>query len=127
MKKFTTGTIAAIALAVLSITGCKKTGSSPSSTTSQLSFEMQADNSTTNLSSSSTGLSTNSTFTGITGLTFTSGTANISRFKFEAKRQGVEIEISSRNLTNIDLFALSPKIAGVTLDTGTYREIEISA
>jgi hypothetical protein len=127
MKKFTTGTFAAIALAVLSITACKKTGSSPSSKTSQLSFEMQADNSTTNLSSSSTGLSTNSTFTGIAGLTFTSGTANVSRFKFEAKRNGVEIEISSRNLTSIDLFALSPKIAGVTLDTGTYREIEISA
>jgi hypothetical protein len=89
---------------------------------------MQADNSLTNLSASSaSGLSANSTFTGITGLTFTSGTANVSQFKFEAKRNGVEIEVTSKKLTNIDLFAASPSIAGVTIDTGLYREIEIRA
>jgi hypothetical protein len=90
---------------------------------------MKADNSTTNLSAttSTSGLATNSTFTGIPGLTFTSGTANISQFKFEAKRNGVEIEVTSKKLTNIDLFAASPSIAGVTIDTGTYREIELRA
>ncbi|HEY4195538.1 MAG TPA: hypothetical protein VGM63_08380 [Mucilaginibacter sp.] len=133
MKTFKKGIFAVIALAVFSLAACKKTGNSPSSTkTSQLSFGVQADNATTNLSaSSSTGskLSTNSTssFTGISGLVFTAGTANISQFKLEAKRNNVEIEISSRSLTNVDLFAPSPSIADVTIDTGAYREIELRA
>jgi hypothetical protein len=128
MKKLTTGVIAAIALIAVSLTACKKTGSSPASQASQMSFQLQADNATSNLAVSSTGsLATNSsTFSGISGLTFTSGIANISRYKLEAKRNGVEIEVSSRNLTNVDLFAASPVIASVSLDTGTYREIEIS-
>lgn len=129
MKTFRTGTIALVALTVLSLAACKKSGNSPASQNSQLTFQMQADNASTNLSATTSGskLATNSTFTGIPGLTFTSGTANISQFKFEAKRNGVEIEVASRKLTNIDLFAANPSIAGVTIDTGTYREIEIRA
>ena len=129
MKTFKKGIFAVIALTALSLAACKKTGNSPSSTkTSQLSFGVQADNATTNLAAASTTgskLATNSTFTGISGLVFTAGTANISQFKLEAKRNGVEIEVSSRSLTNVDLFAASPSIAGVTIDTGTYREIEL--
>jgi hypothetical protein len=129
MKTFRTGIIALVALTALSLAACKKSGNSPSSTNSQLTFQMKADNSSTNLAAttSTNGLATSSTFTGIAGLTFTSGTANISQFKFEAKRNGVEIEVTSKKLTNIDLFAASPSIAGVTIDTGTYREIEIRA
>ena len=129
MKTFRKGIFAVIALSIVSLAACKKTGNAPSSTkTSQLSFGVQADNATTNLAAASTTgskLTTNSTFTGISGLVFTAGTANISQFKLEAKRNGVEIEISSRSLTNVDLFAPSPSIAGVTIDTGTYREIEL--
>lgn len=129
MKTFRTGIIALVAFTVLSLAACKKNGTTPSSKNSQLTFQMQADNASANLSAttSASGLATSSTFTGIPGLTFTSGIANISQFKFEAKRNGVEIEVSSKKLTNIDLFAASPSIAGVTIDTGTYREIELRA
>ena len=61
----------------------------------------------------------------IAGLSWTAGIANISKFKLEAKRNGVETEIESKNLTNVDLFALSPTVANITVDSGTYKEIEI--
>lgn len=127
MKTLKTGIFAAMVLALTGLAACKKTTNSPSSKTSQLSFQLKADNATSNLSAIFTGskLATNSTFTGIAGLTFTSAVANISKFKLEAKRNGVEIEVTSKNLTNVDLFALSPSIASVTLDTGIYNEIEI--
>jgi hypothetical protein len=123
MKTFKAGTIAAITLAVILLSACKKSGNAPTTKTSQLSFQMVADNSTTNLAGSS--FTTNSTATGVPGLIFTAGTANISQFKLEAKRNGIETEISSKNLTNVDLFALAPSITNINIDTGTYREIEI--
>ena len=105
MRTFKTGIFAAIVLALTGLAACKKSGNSPSSKTAQLSFQLQADNATSNLSASTTNskLSTNSTFQGIPGLTFTSAVANISGFKLEAKRNGVEIEVTSKNLSNVDL------------------------
>lgn len=123
MKTFKAGIIAAITLAVVSLSACKKSGNAPTTKTSQLSFQMVADNSTTSLAGSS--FTTNSVTVDVPGLVFTAGTANISQFKLEAKRNGIETEISSKNLTNVDLFALAPSIADITIDTGTYREIEI--
>jgi hypothetical protein len=123
MKTFKAGTIAAITLAAISLSACKKSGNAPTSKTSQVSFEMVADNSTTSLSGSS--FTTNSATAGVPGLIFTAGTANISQFKLEAKRNGIKTEISSKNLTNVDLFAPTPSIANITIDTGIYKEIEI--
>src|ERR1700744_5488046 len=100
MKTLKTGIYAAILLAVISLAACKKNGVSPASTTSgpQLAFQMMADNSTS-LAAASSGLTTNSI--GISGLTFSSATANISKFKLEATKNGVETEITTRNLSNV--------------------------
>jgi antitoxin component of RelBE/YafQ-DinJ toxin-antitoxin module len=38
---------------------------------------------------------------------------------------GTEIEVTSHNLANVDLFAISPSITSVTLNPGTYTEIEV--
>jgi hypothetical protein len=128
MKKINPGIIAAIALVVMSLVACQKSSTSPASKTSQLSFQMQADNAATNLAASPAAghsLATNSITQPIAGLTFTSAIANISKFKLESKRNGVETEVTSKNLTNVDLFALVPSLANITVDTGTYKEIEI--
>ncbi len=122
MKKFSPGIYACIALAAMSLAACKKSGTLPTSTKPQMSFQVKADNLSTNLASASQG---STSINSITGLTWTSGIANISQFKLEAKKNGVETEVTSKNLTNVDLFALSPSVANVTLDTGTYKEIEI--
>jgi len=124
MKLFKTSILAAILLTILSIAACKKAGVSPA--TSQVSFQLQADNSAITLASVPGGrLTTNSVTASIAGLTWTSGVANISRFKFEAKKQGVETEVVSKNLGNVDLFSLSPLVASITVDSGTYKEVEI--
>jgi hypothetical protein len=122
MKKFRPGIFACITMAVMALAACKKNGTMPSSTGPQMSFQVKADNLSTNLASATQG---SASVNSITGLTWISGIANISQFKLEAKKNGVETEIKSKNLTNVDLFALSPSIANVTIDTGTYKEIEI--
>lgn len=124
MKTLRTSIIASGLLAIIALAACKKNGVSPSSSASgpQLSFQMKADNSTS-LAASTSGLTTNS-FT-IPGLTFTSAVANISQFKLEATKNGVETEISTRNLPAVDLFALSPAIANASITPGTYTHVEI--
>ncbi|HVW14118.1 MAG TPA: hypothetical protein VHB54_09855 [Mucilaginibacter sp.] len=117
-----------IAGAVLALTACKKNSINPASANPQMSFQLKADNASTTLAASPGGnnhLSLNSVSPGVTGLTFTSGIANIAKFKLEAKKNGVETEITSKNLSNVDLFAISPSIVNVNLDTGTYKEIEV--
>src|SRR5476651_2152145 len=106
MRLFKTSITAVILLTVFSIAACKKNGVSPAS--SLVSFQLHADNSVTTLASiPGSGLTTNSVTASIAGLTWTSGVANISRFKFEAKNHGTGTEIISKNLGNVDLFASS--------------------
>jgi len=123
MRTVKTSVVAAVILAIISFAACKK-GSNKSSTVPsgsvKLSFQMKAANAT--LAS----LPADSSST-IAGLTWTAGSANIGKFSFEAERSGISIEIDSHNLTNVDLFALTPLQTYVTLDTGVYKEIEITA
>lgn len=120
MKTFKTSMIAVILLAVVSLSACKKNSNSTVATgTSKLTFQMSAVNSSTSLSS------VPDSVPAIAGLTWTAGAANIGKFSFEAKRNGVSINIESHNLASVDIFALTPLVTYVTLDTGTYKEIEI--
>jgi hypothetical protein len=122
MKTVRTSIIATMILAVISLAACKKNNNSSvvASGSSKLSFQMKATNANlANLPADSTSL--------IAGLTWTAGTANVGKFAFEARRNGVSINIFSNNLTNVDLFALTPLQTYVTLDTGVYKEIEITA
>lgn len=95
-------------------TSCKKNSSSPAATSSsQMTFGVRAESTLDTVPSSTATIN------------WTAGTANISGFKFEARKRGLAIEVESRNMTNVDLFALNPSLIGITLDTGTYSEIEI--
>jgi len=120
---------AAIVLAGTStfLGSCKKDNTTPSSAgNSQLSFGVRADNGTgTSLSANSGNGSGNNTPSATASVNFTSGTANISGFRLEATKRGLQIEVRSNNLTNIDLFAINASVTGVTIDTGTYTHIEI--
>ncbi|HTD41025.1 MAG TPA: hypothetical protein VK671_10425 [Mucilaginibacter sp.] len=123
MKTVRTSIIATMVLVVISFAACKK-GSKNSSVvpsgTAKLSFQMAATSA--NLAS----LPPDSV-SSIAGLVWTAGNANIGKFAFEARRSGVSINIESNNLTNVDIFALTPLQTYVTLDTGVYKEIEITA
>ncbi len=113
-------------IAVLSFYGCKKNGVAPSTTVSasKVAFGVQTVNSVAILPASTNTITVNS-LTTVPQITWTAGIANITKFKFEAKRAGVEREFETSNLMNVDLFALSPSLVTTTIDTGTYKEIEI--
>jgi hypothetical protein len=99
------------------LTSCKKNNNAPATSlasSSQLSVGIKSANAIDTVSGSAI-------------ITWTSGTANVSEFKFEASKQGLQIEVTSHTLTNVDLFALNPSLIGITLDTGTYSEIELRA
>jgi hypothetical protein len=121
MKTFKTSIFAAVLLSVMVLAACKKNSSTPkpASATSQLAFQMQAVNNSSNLATNS--LATSS----IAGLTWTAGMANISKFVFEAQRNGVTINVTSRNADSVNLFTVNPTVTYITLDTGVYKEIEI--
>ncbi|HEY4195539.1 MAG TPA: hypothetical protein VGM63_08385 [Mucilaginibacter sp.] len=125
MKTFSKSIITPLVLAVILLAACKKNNSSntatPPSGSSKLTFQLAAVN-----SADSTGAAVDSV-PSIAGLVWSAGTANVGKFDFVAKRSGVSINILSRNLTNVDLFALTPLVTYVTLDTGVYKQIQISA
>lgn len=114
-------------MAGIMLASCKKDNmSAGNSSPAQLSFGVQGDNPLTSfnsMGSSSTTALAGSTTGG--SITWTSGIANISGFKLEAEKTGLEIEIRSRELTTVDLFAPSPRVISAAIDTGTYTKIEI--
>ncbi len=123
MKTVRTSIIATVVLAIISLAACKKGNNHSAvipSGSAKLSFQMHATSAT--LASMPP-----DSVSSISGLVWTAGEANIGRFAFEARRSGVSINIESNNLTNVDLFALTPLQTYVTLDTGVYKEIEITA
>jgi hypothetical protein len=120
-------------LGIVSIlSACKKNDNAAlsTSTNTQVAFALSANGSVSPVSVSGNpdGLTTNGLTTSATGsasITWTSGIANVSGFKLEAQKKGLEIEITSRNLTSINLFAAKPATISAAIDTGTYREIEL--
>ncbi|MDB4925408.1 hypothetical protein [Mucilaginibacter sp.] len=114
---------------ILSLNACKKDNSAVTTSATQVTFALSATNPSNLLPASITtpGMTTNSVSTNATSasITWTSGTANIASFKLEAKKKNTAIEITSKNLTNIDLFAISPASISAAIDTGTYTEIEL--
>jgi hypothetical protein len=129
MKKKYLLTSLAVLLAATLFNSCTKNGAAPSSSAPEVLFGIKSDNALTTLAATpnagSNGLTTNSISTGADSVTWNSGIANIARFQFEAKKHNTEVEINSKNLTNVDLFAITPSLIGATIDTGTYKEIEI--
>jgi hypothetical protein len=112
----------------MTMVSCKKDGTAGS--TSQVSFALSADNTIAPISATnkSGGIIAASTTTATAGsISWTSGIVNISKFKLEAKKNGKQIEIESKNLSNVDLFALTPSLISASIDTGTYKEIELRA
>ena len=115
----------AITCAVLS--SCKKSSNStPTANSSQLVLSLKSDNSVTTFSLNPTnGVTLNGTGTSAANVTFTSGIANIASIRLETKKNGVAKEITTSNLTNVDLFAITPASIAAAIDTGTYKEIEV--
>jgi hypothetical protein len=114
MKHLKTRTVyfAIVALAVTTgLFSCRKDSGVTPSSGAQISFGLKADNASIALASTS-GPMVNSVGTNATGsvITWTSGTANVSKFQFEAKKAGIKTEIEVSGANTINLFAVSPSL-----------------
>jgi hypothetical protein len=58
-------------------------------------------------------------------MTWTSGTLNIQKIQFSAKRDQTAASVEYNNLTNIDILNTGTISGNVTLPTGTYDNIEL--
>ena len=126
MKTFSTQLLAIVLVAGTLVTSCKKDNHSSAKTSTQASFGLKADNSIVPLTLTAPGSQTLASVSVVaSSITWTSAIANITAFKFEAKKNNTEIEITSKNLTNVDLFSPTPTFVSTFIDTGIYREIEI--
>ncbi|TFF36496.1 hypothetical protein [Mucilaginibacter psychrotolerans] len=116
-----------IALISLAATSCKKDSAGTSvAATSEISFAVNTDNPSVTLDAVNGPVIQSTGTNALTaGVTWTSGIANIAQFKLEAKKNGVEKEVSTSNLTNVDLLAAIPAFVKANIDTGTYKEIEL--
>jgi hypothetical protein len=129
MKQVTLQATAAIFMAGILFPSCKKDNSTRL-LTPEVSFGMIADGFATTLVTVNPGRAEGLTVFGpVTttpaSVTWTSGIANITSFKLEAKKAGVKTEIQSKNITNVDLFSVTPSSISATIDTGVYSEIEV--
>jgi hypothetical protein len=82
-----------------------------------MTYELRAVNTTTGINQKVVGAGT---------LRWTSGYANPTQIKFEAKSKDTKIEYKSTNTTRIDLFTpVAPGFGYFVLPAGTYKEIEL--
>lgn len=58
-------------------------------------------------------------------MTWTSGTLNIQKIEFSAKKDQSSANVEYNNLTNIDILNTGTVSGNVTLPTGTYNDIEL--
>jgi|ERR1043165_1837138 hypothetical protein len=109
-------------MAATLITGCSKddkystTGGNNSNSQPQMAYQVKAVNAFNSMQRTTA----NGT------IVWTSGFANPSVIKFEAKQNNSKLEYEAKNTGQIDLFAFDPMTFGnFTLGPGTYNEIEL--
>lgn len=128
MKKIYFLSICSALILTLFLSGCKKDGSSASSS-QQIAFQVQSDNPITTFgttNNTNNGIVTFGPVIGTASVTWTGAVANISKFKFDAKKDGTAFELLANGLSNVDLFALNPSVIHSYIPNGTYKEVKLS-
>ncbi|MDN3548705.1 hypothetical protein [Mucilaginibacter aquaedulcis] len=107
---------------IIGLISCKKESTTnPAAGSAAILFGVKADQVSSSLVSASVS-AVNATTAMVN---WTEGIANVSKFEFEARKNGIKKEIEVKGLTNVDLFALAPSFANAPIDTGVYNEIEV--
>jgi hypothetical protein len=104
----------------VALTACKKMNSATIATDPQLAFALQSDSPVVTFGSANPSDGKITATAGKQSVTWTAGTASITRFRLNAKRGGVASEYVSTGLTNVDLFALNQ--TAITIPKGDYTE-----
>ena len=120
------GATAILASALLA--SCTKDKSNTTASSADVAFSLKADNANSNITTNATSsLVVNATSAPISNasIKWTSAVANISRFKLEAKKGNTQVEITTKNISNLDLLSIDPATVSAKIDTGSYKEIEV--
>jgi hypothetical protein len=99
-----------IAATTLLTTSCKKNNNNG---TAGVKYQLQTTNRSAVIARTTTG-----------NLSWTSGSAYATEVKFEAKKDSKEVEFKSQSPQLIDLFVPLVTLGTITLDPGTYSEVE---
>ena len=101
--------ITAIAVTTLFVASCKKSSNSASG----IKYQLQTTNRSAVIARTTTG-----------NLLWASGSAFATEVKFQAKKDNHEVEFKSQSPQLIDLFLPVTILGTITLDPGTYTEVE---
>ena len=104
-----------ITAAMLFFGSCKKSGSDGTATNSTLQFQLKADNPLVTVNKPG----------GQASILWTSGSAAATQEKLEAKKNENQLEFTSSDLQQIDLFgSLIANMGNIAITAGTYTEVE---
>lgn len=106
-------------------TACKKAEVTPTATDPQLTFALIPDNPIVNFAAAKPGDNGSVVMlaTGKQAFSWYAGTANITRFRFNAKRGDVASEYSSGSLINVDLFSIGSLLSTISIPKGDYSVV----
>ncbi|TWR24221.1 hypothetical protein FPZ42_17200 [Mucilaginibacter achroorhodeus] len=119
--------VAALVCTALFSSCSKEKNASTAAAQTEMGFQLTADNQQTTVGTNAVtdGREVNATAISTASIKWTSVIANVSRFKLEAKRNGKVTEITTKNVSNLDLLNLNSSPITALVDTGHYREIEV--
>jgi len=112
-----------IVMMCLLFTACKKAEVTATATDPQLTFALIPDNPMVAFTTSQGGVAVLAA-TGKQAFAWSAGTANITRFRLNAKRGGVAAEYSSASLTNVDVFSINSLLSTISIPKGDYTEVK---
>jgi len=132
MKKVYISALSIAVAALLTITGCKK-DSPPVSSNNIVYFSMTADNSIVPFTSVTKpggpavlSIAPNVAASGGVGMVWTAAGANVSSFKFDAKKDGTAFEIIAAGIANANLFS-NQGSTYPNIPVGNYTNVTVHA
>lgn len=108
--------------AALIFSSCTKSNSTGSG---KISYQVKPTNFTSSIGSSISGSGLTVNVNSASSLTWNSGHITLSEINFEAEQDTSEIEYEFKNVSNVDLFNLSPVLGSINVPKGTYKEVEL--
>lgn len=123
--KLHTRRFSALAFAALLFASCQKDNSIGNG--SGVSMQLKAKNTSALLQSMQPGANGPSQRIEGVNIEWTSGKASANLLKFEAEKDGSEVEFKSKVKRTIDLFAANNAFGTINIPAGTYNEIEFKA
>lgn len=111
---------------LLVLASCQKQNGEPGHDSSALAVRLKPTNTLATLRIAEIGTNPTAKMEGI-GLQWTTAQASATMLKFEAERNGAEVEFKSKLQQTVDLFDARAALGNLSITAGTYDEVELKA